>query len=256
MDVFSAYAQDAEGNVLPGAVATVYNRGTFILATDLTDIDGNPIPNPVTAGTDGLIQFSAPIGYYDVRVVAGNRSYTLPASIVDVQLQLTQAAGYASAAASSASSAAASASAALTAGKVFATTSAGIAGTVNGQFFSIVSSATDYVFDLYQNVSGVATFFTSYTLKSGQWVKDFITDYTYRDLLSIYGTCVFGVSYVVASLGTTSQARAIDCGVDFQPMPIYGITVAAEPGTATQLKVSIYSRQTTASNVNTASTTT
>lgn len=71
------YAQDAQGNILPGADVFVYLTGTTTLATGLQTALGVALVNPFKASVTGQIQFKAPDGNYDIRVKSGPRESTL-----------------------------------------------------------------------------------------------------------------------------------------------------------------------------------
>lgn len=71
------YAQDAQGNILPGADVFVYLTGTTTLATGLQTALGAALANPFKASATGQIQFQAPNDNYDVRVKSGPRESTL-----------------------------------------------------------------------------------------------------------------------------------------------------------------------------------
>lgn len=71
------YAQDAQGNILPGADVFVYLTGTATLATGLQTALGAALANPFKASATGQIQFKAPDGNYDIRVKSGPRESTL-----------------------------------------------------------------------------------------------------------------------------------------------------------------------------------
>lgn len=77
MELKNYFAQDTQGNILPRALVYVYNPGTFVPATGVVDKNGAALPSPFTADDDGLIQFLAPNGAYDLRVASGARDYTL-----------------------------------------------------------------------------------------------------------------------------------------------------------------------------------
>lgn len=84
MELKNFFAQNANGDLLPGAVATLYLAGTTILATGLKSAVGGALGNPVSADGDGLIQFAAPNGIYDMKVTAPGRSYTVRIQCNDV----------------------------------------------------------------------------------------------------------------------------------------------------------------------------
>lgn len=94
MELKNYYAQDDAGNVIGGALCHLYVRGTESLAKDLKNKNGGALDNPFIADQDGLIQFAAPNGLYDLRVLTGLRDSririqcsdikeTLPVSIKD-----------------------------------------------------------------------------------------------------------------------------------------------------------------------------
>jgi hypothetical protein len=84
MELKNYFAQNANGDLLPGAVATLYLPGTTTLASGLKSAAGAALGNPVTADADGLIQFAAPNGPYDLKVTAPGRSYILRIQCNDV----------------------------------------------------------------------------------------------------------------------------------------------------------------------------
>lgn len=84
MELKTYFAQDIEGNVLPNADVTVYfPAGQTVTLATLFDANNNLLTNPFQAGEDGLIQFAAANGRYDVKVASGVRVFT----ISNVQLQ-------------------------------------------------------------------------------------------------------------------------------------------------------------------------
>lgn len=84
MELKNYFAQNAAGDVLPGATATLYLVGTTTLASGLKTAAGAAQANPVIADADGLIQFAAPNGLYDMKVTAPGRSYTIRIQCNDV----------------------------------------------------------------------------------------------------------------------------------------------------------------------------
>lgn len=149
MELKNFFAQDDQGNLLGGATCYLYARGTENLAAGLQAANGTALANPFTADAKGLIQFAAPNGLYDLRVVKGPRDYRVRVQCVDVQESVADAeaaAGRAEVARDAAQ---------LSAG-VFADTAAGLAGTASGGYFSVPgASSTDYLV-LYKNNSGSA----------------------------------------------------------------------------------------------------
>lgn len=73
MELKNYYAQDSQGNIMPGADCTLYLAGTSDLASGLQDANGNPMANPFKARSDGLVQFAAPNGRYDLQIAKDGR---------------------------------------------------------------------------------------------------------------------------------------------------------------------------------------
>lgn len=84
MELKTYFAQDASGNIMPGAAVTVYLANTMTLATGLEDENGSPLSNPFNADSDAKVAFYAPDGLYDINVVSGVRSVVLRAQFSDV----------------------------------------------------------------------------------------------------------------------------------------------------------------------------
>ncbi len=84
MELKTYFAQDESGNVLGSATCFLYLRGTEHLVSGLQKANGVDLPNPFETGPDGLIQFSAPDGLYDLRVNRGNRDYRVSVQLNDV----------------------------------------------------------------------------------------------------------------------------------------------------------------------------
>lgn len=83
MELKQFFAQDSAGNVVPGAACHLYMPGTTIYAQGLRDAANAELANPFTAAANGLIQFAAPDGFYDLRVVGGAGEYTLRIQMQD-----------------------------------------------------------------------------------------------------------------------------------------------------------------------------
>ncbi|KSW24441.1 MULTISPECIES: hypothetical protein [unclassified Pseudomonas] len=77
MELKNYFVQNANGDILPGATAALYLPGTTSLVSDLKDSDGAALANPFAATADGLLQFAAPNGTYDLTVSTLGRSYTV-----------------------------------------------------------------------------------------------------------------------------------------------------------------------------------
>lgn len=84
MQLQNFYAQDANGNTMPLATGTLYLPGSTTLATGLQDVNGEPLSNPFSADTKGLISIAAPNGYYDLVIDAGTRTGRLRVMFIDV----------------------------------------------------------------------------------------------------------------------------------------------------------------------------
>lgn len=77
MELKNYFAQDSHGEILADATCYLYQAGLQIPAVDLRDANDNPLSNPFNADSDGLIQFKAPNGLYDLRVLKGGRDYKI-----------------------------------------------------------------------------------------------------------------------------------------------------------------------------------
>lgn len=108
MQLQNFYAQDVNGNIVPGAVCTLYLAGTMTLATGLQGADGLALSNPFTANGNGLASVAAPQGVYDLKMVSGFITSTIKIQFIDVE-QVVEDAANAAAAADSAQSSATSA---------------------------------------------------------------------------------------------------------------------------------------------------
>lgn len=149
MELKNFFAQDDQGNKLPGASCYLYQRGTESLVGLLYKANGRPLSNPFTTDANGLVQFAAANGLYDVRVISDGRDYRLTVQFNDVA-ETVEAAEFAAGRAETARD-----SAVLSSG-VKNDTAHGLATTLDGEHFSVLgSSADDYVI-LYKNSAGVA----------------------------------------------------------------------------------------------------
>jgi hypothetical protein len=110
MELKNFFATDSQGNVISGATCYLYNRGTTILVTDLQDAEGDPLDNPFVTNSDGLAQFAAQNGEYDLYITSTIRQYTIPVKCIDFEEQVISVETSASSAAESAAEAADSAS--------------------------------------------------------------------------------------------------------------------------------------------------
>lgn len=83
MELKNFTAQDAEGNVIAGAVAHLYLPGTDTPAAGLKDAQGAPLANPFVATSQGQLQFAAPDGVYDLHVTGAGRTTTMRVQFID-----------------------------------------------------------------------------------------------------------------------------------------------------------------------------
>ena len=149
MELKNFFAQDDQGNKLPGATCYLYQRGTESLVGRLLKANGEPLSNPFTAGQEGLIQFAAPNGLYDVRVVSNARDYR-------IRMQFNDVAETAAAAESAAARAESARDAALILAGIYANTAAGLAATTPSQCFGVPVANDLSSVILYENRAGVA----------------------------------------------------------------------------------------------------
>lgn len=149
MELKNFFAQDDEGNKLPGALCYVYRRGTENEATGMCKANGVALVNPITADENGLIQFAAPNGLYDVRVVTSRRDYRMPMQFNDVSEDVA-------AAQVAASRAELARDAAQMSAGIFTNIEEGISATTNGAYFSVVSTESNEYLILYRNTVGAA----------------------------------------------------------------------------------------------------
>ena len=148
MELKNFFAQDDQGNKLPGANCYVYVRGTETLAVGVVKANGVILQSPFAADSDGLVQFAAPNGLYDLRVVRGKRDYRISVQFNDVAdtLAIIEAAVQDATTARDAAQ--------LLAG-IVPSVEAGLAATANTayKYFSLQSSDGDYL-TLYHNDNG------------------------------------------------------------------------------------------------------
>lgn len=77
MELKHYFVQDSSGNALPGAFCNLYLPGTTTSVTGMANLSGLPISNPMIASANGLIQFRAPNGTYDLNIVKDSLNYTI-----------------------------------------------------------------------------------------------------------------------------------------------------------------------------------
>lgn len=85
MELKNFFATDERGNILPYSTCYLYQPDTQTPVSGLQSIGGQALANPFGTGPSGLIQFAAPDGPYDLRVVNGNRDYTIRVQCADVE---------------------------------------------------------------------------------------------------------------------------------------------------------------------------
>ena len=91
MELKNYFAQDTQGNIIPAANCYLYTPGTSVPATGVVDKNGTALPSPFPSDDDGLIQFAAPNGEYDLRVASGSRDYRIRVQCMDVRDTLASA---------------------------------------------------------------------------------------------------------------------------------------------------------------------
>ena len=94
MEIKNYFAQDAQGNIMPGANCYLYLPGTTTLATGLVDGNGVPISNPFLASSIGQVTFGAPNGVYDLRISQGARDTTIEIQCADLLQALNETASF------------------------------------------------------------------------------------------------------------------------------------------------------------------
>ena len=147
MELKNFFAQDEAGNILSEATCYLYERGTENLVIGLLKANGTALTNPFSTNAQGLIQFSAPNGLFDLRVVKGTRDSRLRVQCLDVK----ESVGEAEAAAYQAELAADAAG--LSSG-VKDDIAQGLATTVSGENFPVLSPSPDEYVILYKNNGG------------------------------------------------------------------------------------------------------
>lgn len=83
MELKTYFAQDASGNIMPGAQVFVYLAGTTTLASGIVDQNGAPLTNPFNADSSAAVVFAAPDGEYDVKCSGASRTVTIRAKLFD-----------------------------------------------------------------------------------------------------------------------------------------------------------------------------
>ncbi|MBN3864665.1 hypothetical protein HCU66_20750 [Pseudomonas frederiksbergensis] len=148
MELKNYFAQDDQGNKLPGAMCYLYQRGTENPAGGAKKANGVALEYPFHADTSGLVQFAAPNGLYDLRVVSGDRDFRIPVQFNDVGESVA-------AAELAALQAATAADAAQLSAGVYQTIASGLLATAHDRYFSVPSPESDEFLILYRNNAGV-----------------------------------------------------------------------------------------------------
>ena len=188
---FQQTVMDAKGNILIGASVNLYTTGTTTEVQLYSDRAGTtPVSQPILTDGNGLAEFYVVPGIYDLKAELGGVSTTLTdyeigaVTLIDdtitddarvwssekidnaitvavdaVEIFATQEADRAEAAAVEAENARDAAQ--LTAG-VYDDTTAGLAATSDGDYFSVPSATSDEFLILYRNDAGAATEIDSY----------------------------------------------------------------------------------------------
>lgn len=76
MELKNFWITGTNGAPIANPVATVLLPNSETLASGLVDKDGAALANPFTGSDRGHVQFAAPDGRYDLRIVGGGREYT------------------------------------------------------------------------------------------------------------------------------------------------------------------------------------
>lgn len=138
MELKNYFPQDKEGNVLPGATCRLYLAGTQTLASGLEDARGVAMNNPFTADSNGLVQFAAPNGRYDLEVTHGGRSLAITVQCLDATESISVIAEEADRAETAADAAEAASNAAFVNADVYPDVATGRAAVADGEQFQVV----------------------------------------------------------------------------------------------------------------------
>lgn len=147
MELKNFFAQDDQGNILGDATCYLYERGSETLVPMLQAANGALLTNPFTTDAKGLVQFAAPNGQYDLRVVAGARDHRLRVQCNDVTDTIK-------AVETAANRAEVARDAAQLSSGVFASVAGGLAATASGEYFSVPSAESAESLILYQHSAG------------------------------------------------------------------------------------------------------
>ncbi|MBZ9560020.1 MULTISPECIES: hypothetical protein [unclassified Modicisalibacter] len=84
MELKTLFIQSDDGALLADATAHVYHADTTRLVDDLKGPADIPLTNPLKSDHEGLLQFSAPNGKYDIHIRKGNLEKTLKVQFFDI----------------------------------------------------------------------------------------------------------------------------------------------------------------------------
>lgn len=146
MEIKNFFSQHLAGQVIANPQVFVYLPNSQTLAGGLQTAAGGTLGNPFTGTSTGLIQFAAPDGRYDLRVVGEGRDFRIPIQCLDVTSGVAAVSVFAGIAqtqsASSAASAASSAATSLTAAANSASSASVSASSAASAATSAASAAT------------------------------------------------------------------------------------------------------------------
>lgn len=94
MEIKNFFAQDAQGNIMPSADCYLYYPGTTTLVDGLVNVDGLPIANPFKASLIGQVEFGAPNGIYDLRIIRGARDTMIRIQCADLLQAINETAAF------------------------------------------------------------------------------------------------------------------------------------------------------------------
>jgi|GEM_PF-682616 len=149
LELKNYFALDDQGNALGGATCYLYQRGTESQASGMQKANGVAMLNPMTADEHGLIQFAAPNGLYDLRVVKGSRDYRIHLQFNDVTENVL-------AAQQAAERAEVAGDLALLKSGAYGSIEEGMLETADGKLFQVLSPTNMEYLILYRNVAGAA----------------------------------------------------------------------------------------------------
>lgn len=148
LELKNFFVQDDQGNKLPGATCYLYQRGTENQAIGLQKANGVALQNPFISDDNGLVQFAAPNGLYDLRTTTSNRDFR-------IQLQFNDVAEDLQAANTAADRAENARDVAQLSASIYPTVDLGLAATGFGGYFKVLSPQSSEYLILYRNDDGI-----------------------------------------------------------------------------------------------------